>query len=111
VFHGALSVPVALPGLRPLLIADVVPHRASAWVPVDEVRELLAASGDPAFDDLAAQYYGRIVEAVYATGRTPRGRVADLMIAAAARAHDAAVVTHNVDDFAGLERMVRVIPA
>lgn len=63
------------------------------------------------FDDVAAQYYGRIVEAVYATGRTPRGRVADLMIAATARAHDAAIVTHNVDDFAGLERMVRIIPA
>ena len=63
------------------------------------------------FDDLSAQYYGRIVEAVYAAGRSPRGRIADLMIAATARAHDAAVVTRNVDDFAGLERIVRVIPA
>jgi prevent-host-death family protein len=32
-------------------IADVVPHRESAWVPVDTVRELLAASGDPAWAD------------------------------------------------------------
>lgn len=63
------------------------------------------------FDDLAATYYGRIVEAVYAAGRNPRGRIADLMIAATARAYGAAVVTRNVADFAGLERIVRVIPA
>jgi len=63
------------------------------------------------FDDIAAQYYGRIVEAVYAAGRSPRGRIADLMIASVARAHDAALVTHNVDDFAGLERIITVIPA
>ncbi|MEN0084524.1 MAG: PIN domain-containing protein [Leifsonia sp.] len=63
------------------------------------------------FDDLAAQYYGRIVEAVYAVGRSPRGRIADLMIAAVARANDASIVTHNVGDFAGLERVVRVVPA
>jgi predicted nucleic acid-binding protein len=62
------------------------------------------------FDDLAAQYYGRIVEAVYAAGRSPRGRIADLMIAAVARANDASIVTHNLDDFAGLERIVRVLP-
>lgn len=29
----------------------------------------------------------------------------------AALAHDAAVVTHNVKDFAGLEGLVEVIPA
>lgn len=63
------------------------------------------------FDDVAAQYYGRIVEAVYAAGRSPRGRVADLMIAATAKTYGAAVVTRNVDDFAGLERIVTVIPA
>ncbi len=28
-------------------IADVVPHRESAWVPVDAVRELLAAPVEP----------------------------------------------------------------
>lgn len=63
------------------------------------------------FDDTAAQYYGRVVEAVHAAGRSPRGRIADLMIAATARAHDAVVITHNTADFAGLERIVRVLPA
>ncbi|MEO7016686.1 MAG: PIN domain-containing protein [Leifsonia sp.] len=63
------------------------------------------------FDDLAAAYYGNVVQAVYAAGRSPRGRIADLMIAATARAHGAALVTHNVDDFVGLERIVRVLPA
>jgi predicted nucleic acid-binding protein len=33
------------------------------------------------------------------------------MIAAIAHANDAAVVTHNVKDFAGLEGLVEVIPA
>ena len=74
-----------------------------------EIRNVFG-SGIP-FDDLAAQYYGRIVEAVFAAGRAPRGRVADLMIAATARAHGAVLVTHNIDDFRGLERIVRVIPA
>lgn len=64
-----------------------------------------------AFDDTAAEYYGRIVEAVHAVGRHPRGRIADLMIAATARANNAVVITHNVADFAGLDRVVRVLPA
>ncbi|GIT78575.1 hypothetical protein LLS1_02440 [Leifsonia sp. LS1] len=63
------------------------------------------------FDDTAAEYFGRVVEAVHAAGRSPRGRIADLMIAATARAHDAVVITHNTADFAGLERIVRVLPA
>jgi len=63
------------------------------------------------FDDLAAQYYGRIVEAVHAAGSNPRGRIADLMIAAVASANHASIVTRNVADFTGLERVIRVLPA
>ncbi len=77
-----------------------------------QVMELRRAFGRGLpFDDVAAQYYGRIVEAVYASGRTPRGRIADLMIASVARANHAAVVTHNVSDFSGLEGIVQVLPA
>lgn len=50
------------------------------------------------FDDLCAEHYGLI-----RTDLTLQGRpisAADLMIAATARAHDAVLVTHNVQEFA-----------
>jgi predicted nucleic acid-binding protein len=42
--------------------------------------------------------------------RDPRPRRMDLMIAAIASAHDLPLFTRNIDDFAGLEDMVTVIP-
>lgn len=102
VSYAELEQGLVAPGLDPSMLAD-------RKLQVLEIRQAFG-SGLP-FDDVAAMYYGRIVEAVHAAGRSPRGRIADLMIAAVARAHGAAIVTHNVDDFAGLERIVRVIPA
>lgn len=63
------------------------------------------------FDDRAAFSFGILAEFLLARGRSPRGRVADIMIAAIAHAHDAAIITHNVDDFRGLERALTVIAA
>jgi predicted nucleic acid-binding protein len=62
------------------------------------------------FDVAAARAYGRVAAAVIAAGRKPRRRVADLMIAATAIAEDLPLFTTNPDDYAGLERLVRVIP-
>jgi predicted nucleic acid-binding protein len=62
------------------------------------------------FDVAAARAYGRVAAAVVAAGRKPRRRIADLMIAATAIAEDLPVFTTNPDDYAGLERLVRVIP-
>lgn len=62
------------------------------------------------FDDRAAVSYAHITELVLAAGRNPRGRVPDLMIAAIAHANSAALITANVKDFVGLERIIRVIP-
>ena len=62
------------------------------------------------FDVTAARAYGRVAAAVIAAGREPRRRVADLMIAATAIAEDLPLFTTNPDDYAGLERLVRVIP-
>jgi len=62
------------------------------------------------FDVTAARAYGRVTAAVIAAGRKPRRRVADLMIAATAIAEDLPLFTTNPDDYAGLERLVRVIP-
>ncbi|MFI5066708.1 MAG: type II toxin-antitoxin system VapC family toxin [Streptosporangiales bacterium] len=62
------------------------------------------------FDAEAARTYGRVAAAVIAAGRKPRRRTADLMIAASAIAEDLPLFTTNPDDYAGLEKLVRVIP-
>lgn len=60
-------------------------------------------------DDAVAASYGRLAAAVVDAGRRPRGRVADLLIAATAHAHDARLVTRNARDFVGLEGLVDVV--
>ena len=44
-----------------------------------------------------------------ATGRKPRRRIADLMIAATAIAADLPLFTTNPGDYAGLDKLVRVV--
>lgn len=61
----------------------------------------------PLDDDVAASY-GRLAAAVVASGRQPRGRVMDLLIAATAHAHDATLYTRNPDDFTGLEGLIDI---
>ncbi|MDX2971686.1 type II toxin-antitoxin system VapC family toxin [Kribbella solani] len=58
----------------------------------------------------AARIYGRICAAVVAAGRTPRRRVADLMIASIAVAEQLPLFTTNPDDFKGLEQLLPVVP-
>lgn len=82
-------------------------ERARRETRVTRLRSLLGA-GIP-FDDAAAEAYETICGLVLANGRDARGRVIDLMIAATAAAHGAAVITRNADDFAGLESFVSVI--
>ncbi|GGK28774.1 ribonuclease VapC [Pilimelia terevasa] len=62
-------------------------------------------------DESVADSYGRLAARVVEVGRQPRARVMDLLIAATAHAHGAAVYTRNVADFADLEDLVRVVPA
>lgn len=57
----------------------------------------------------AARMFGRLSAAVRAAGRTPRRRVADLMIAATAAANGLPLYTTNPDDFAGLDGLVAVV--
>ncbi|MGQ0465967.1 MAG: type II toxin-antitoxin system VapC family toxin [Sporichthyaceae bacterium] len=61
------------------------------------------------FDAEAARIFGRASAAVAALGRTPRARVADLMIAAVAAANELPLYTTNPDDFAGLEELLEVV--
>jgi hypothetical protein len=59
-------------------------------------------------DDAVAREYGRLAAAVAGTGRNPRRRAADLLIAATAVVHDAVLWTHNLDDFTGLDGLLVV---
>ncbi len=61
------------------------------------------------YDDEAARMYGQICAAVRATGRQPRGRAADLMIAAIAASNGLPLYTANPKDFAGLDGMVEIV--
>jgi predicted nucleic acid-binding protein len=60
-------------------------------------------------DDSVAASYGQLAAAVVEAGRQPRRRTMDLLIAATAHAHGAALYTRNPDDFAGLEALVSVV--
>lgn len=62
------------------------------------------------FETEAARAFGRISAAVQAHGRTPRRRVADLMIASIAAATKLPLYTANPDDFDGLDGLIRVVP-
>jgi predicted nucleic acid-binding protein len=68
------------------------------------------ATFDPLpFDAEAARTYGMRCAAVLAAGRTPRRRVADLMIASIATANRLPLYTTNPGDFVGLDRLVKVV--
>ena len=62
------------------------------------------------FDAEAARIYGRVSAAVIASGRKPRRRIADLMIAATAIAEELPLFTTNPADFAGLGHLMRIVP-
>jgi predicted nucleic acid-binding protein len=62
------------------------------------------------FDVEAARIYGRVCAAVIGSGRKPRRRVADLMIASVAIAERLPLFTTNPDDFRGLDDLLIVVP-
>lgn len=60
-------------------------------------------------DGAVAREYGQLAAAVVASGRQPRARVMDLLIAATAAAHRAVLYTRNADDLKGLDHLVDVV--
>jgi predicted nucleic acid-binding protein len=76
-----------------------------------EILQRAESEFDPVpFDAEAARIFGRVTAAVIATGRKPRSRVADLMIAATAIAERLPLFTTNPGDYTGLDTLMRVIP-
>ena len=76
----------------------------------DRVQRTEAAFDPLPFDGEAARAYGRIYAGVVAAGRKARGpRAVDLLIAAIACAQDLPLVTRNVDDFRGLDDLVKIV--
>lgn len=61
------------------------------------------------FGSDAARAYGRVFAAVVQTGRAPRRRFADLLIASVAVAEGLPIVTRNPSDLVGLEDLVEII--
>lgn len=61
------------------------------------------------FGTEAARAYGRVYAAVVDSGRQPRRRLADLLIAAVAIAEDLPLFTRNIEDFAGLNDLLTVV--
>ncbi len=60
-------------------------------------------------DDDVATSYGQLAAAVAITGRQPRSRVMDLMIAATAHAHGARLYTRNAGDLVGIEHLIEIV--
>jgi predicted nucleic acid-binding protein len=62
------------------------------------------------FDDTTAREYGQLWISVIASGRKPRPRTADLMIACVAMANRLPLYTCNSGDFKGLDHLLTVVP-
>lgn len=61
------------------------------------------------FDTHAARAFGRVSAAVLGIGRSPRRRLADLLIASVGVANELPVYTTNPDDYAGLDGLVEIV--
>ncbi|MGH3852970.1 MAG: type II toxin-antitoxin system VapC family toxin [Pseudonocardiaceae bacterium] len=61
-------------------------------------------------DDAVAVSFGMLAAAVARSGRQPRSRVMDLLIAATAHAHEARLYTRNSEDLKGLADHIEIVP-
>ncbi|MBB1495030.1 hypothetical protein J4N02_01110 [Propioniciclava sp. MC1595] len=74
------------------------------------VLQFVESTFDPIpFGVEAARCYGLMCAAVQASGRTPRRRIAELMIAATAASNGLPLYTTNPSDYEGLDGIVHVV--
>ena len=62
----------------------------------------------PVDDDVAVSY-GQLAAAFADSGRQPRSRVMDLLIAATAHAHSARLYTRNARDLTGIDDLIEIV--
>jgi predicted nucleic acid-binding protein len=74
------------------------------------LRKVMASMEIIPFGVEEAKLYGVLATLVRAIGRNPRPRRLDLQIAATAAATRVPLLTHNADDFRGIDRLVDVVP-
>ncbi len=77
---------------------------------VGRLQRVEAAFHPLPFDAAAARQYGPVYAAIRAMGRTPRRRLADLLIACVAITNELPLFTVNPRDYAGLELLLAVHP-
>ncbi len=110
----AAQLPVEV-AISVITLAELSAGPAATTDPAERARrqdrlQRTEAAFDPLpFDVDAARAYGRVHAAVVGRGRQPRGRLADLLIAATAVAAHLPLFTRNVEDFAGLEDLVEIV--
>jgi predicted nucleic acid-binding protein len=118
VVHLAALDPACLPDemvISAVTLAELSagPHHADD--PAERARRISVlqhaeATFDPLpFDAEAARAFGLVSAAVQATGRKPRRRLADLMIASIAIVNLLPLYTTNVGDFLGLYDLMTVV--
>jgi hypothetical protein len=88
-----------------VLIAKTAEARATRLARLNGIQRRF----DPLpIDEAVADSYAQLAARVVEVGRQPRARVMDLLIAATAHAHGAAVYTRNADDLSGLEDLIEI---
>jgi len=75
----------------------------------ERYRQVLSEFDPVPYAARAAHRYGAIAESVRRSGRNPRPRRIDLMLASVAAELDAVLLTRNPDDFAGIDHLVTVV--
>lgn len=76
----------------------------------DRLQRTEAAFHPIEFGVEAARAYGRVYAAVVSMNRSPRRRLADLLIASVALAEGLPLFTRNPADFHGLESLIEIVP-
>lgn len=77
---------------------------------IERLQRVEAAYDPLPFDADAARHYASVYAAAAASGRAPRRRFADLLIACVAIANDLPLYTTNPKDFDGLDHLLEVCP-
>ncbi|MDR0594387.1 MAG: PIN domain-containing protein [Bifidobacteriaceae bacterium] len=116
--HWAALEPEHLPdcaAITAITIAELAAGVHAAGDPLERARrlELLQRAESEfaplPFDLAAGRAYGLIAAAVRRSGRSPRSRVADQMIAAVAASRGLALYTTNARDYAGLDAVITLV--